>query len=56
MLLWEEVPARLKGDDDLLWRLFYRRCGAIKREFSYVCFCGCLMHGLAQDDAQLPAT
>lgn len=39
MLLWEEVPARLKGDDELLWRLFYRRCGAIKREFSYVSVC-----------------
>lgn len=36
VLLLDELPARLRGDDELLWRLFYRRCGITKREFSHV--------------------
>lgn len=36
VLVIDELPARLTGDDEMLWRLFYRRCGITKREFSHV--------------------
>jgi hypothetical protein len=36
VLVLDEIQPRLSGDDELLWRLMYRRCGITKREFSHV--------------------
>jgi hypothetical protein len=36
ILILDELPARLSGDNELLWRMFHRRCGMTRKEFQHV--------------------
>ncbi|KAF8062726.1 hypothetical protein HT031_004056 [Scenedesmus sp. PABB004] len=49
MLILDEVQPRLHGDDEMLWRMFYRRCGMTRREFHHVLKLGEWRHFKAGD-------
>uniref|UniRef100_A0A383W0F0 Cyclic nucleotide-binding domain-containing protein n=1 Tax=Tetradesmus obliquus TaxID=3088 RepID=A0A383W0F0_TETOB len=36
ILVLDELPVKLSGDDEVLWRMFYRRCGMPRKEFQHV--------------------
>lgn len=36
ILVLDELPVKLSGDEEVLWRMFYRRCGMTRKEFQHV--------------------
>jgi hypothetical protein len=54
ILVLDELPVRLSGDDELLWRMFFRRCGMTRKEFQHVSAQTCSGHQGQQ--AQLAGT
>lgn len=46
ILVLDELPVKLSGDDELLWRMMYRRCGMTRRECQHVSI---------RETAQLPS-
>lgn len=36
VMVWDELPVKLDGDEERVWWCFYRRCGIMQRDFKQV--------------------